>query len=77
MSRDTSIPTYADWTRALPAEKRDLFRKHFEIGRQRIEQAFEEGTNIHGRGTCPCMKCNEIREGPARAHEVNFAKEYA
>jgi hypothetical protein len=57
-----SEPTYEDWLRAIPVHRRDIFATHFEIGRARMQQAFESGDNLHDRNSCPCMRHNESRE---------------
>jgi len=56
-----SEPTYADWLKAIPVHRRDIFAQHFEIGRSRMQAAFESGDNLHSRSSCPCMHCNEAK----------------
>lgn len=65
-------PSWFDWQSAKPAPRGELHAKHFAIGRERIEQAFADGSNIHGRSGCPCMGCSHgrTRRAEPRATEM-------
>lgn len=63
MNRD-GTPDWNDWIRAVPADRRDLFARHFNARREIMLDAWGSGANIEGRGTCPCLRCTEKQPAP-------------